>query len=323
MSIEDLNEYYEVHSRVSQQCSRLMDVLKSGLAMSACEQCDMDGPLFGANADIEVYANHRQFAESQLASSRCGYIKRLLSGDQPSLLVYLKAKDETSLGFDQIMSLRDQCLHRLMLSDDSVDLKQSFKDALRAFRTVIVPLINHYEILFLSSNNQTDALMALHKFLIKWSLIFADKCSQSIGQVRDILELSALWTQCLLLDKMLSLQGASILLFIQSSFVHKAIELICEPLHDITDCASCKVVYQEGPLKEICGNPKLVILANAIIDVLNLLRHFAHELVRLQVHKQVHAFIGTVELDSDEMSIVKRSLEPFLEASFSLFQNAP
>lgn len=141
-----------------------------------------------------------------------------------TLALVMRAKRELNLQLDQFISERDICMNRLLLIVNQTKAARSaYRDVCKALRDCLLPSIHIASVLF---DDCGDLKGVVRLFALKWILHAVTTLEQVLAESKDTLELNALWTQTLMLNRQLEKQGVAFLPAVEQLFIKRACELI-------------------------------------------------------------------------------------------------
>lgn len=283
--MDHLDEYVAIHKSVSQKRQQLVDRINEQIS----KLDDVKSSISTSTSQDSVTS---KITQTDGMDGMETLVNVLLRSDHLTLSVCMKAQREYNVDLEHFLARRTECMNRILSTSGTspnLSKKRIFRDYYKAMRDVLMPTLHNASIVY-SQQPSTG----IYTFSRKWIREFVEKGVGAISECKDIVELNSLWTQSVLLNNIMSKHGVSFMPLLESSFIDKAVELCSiQPTNMTVSDVEKTLLDEEQRTLSFIDNPEQVAVVNAIIDSLNLCRHFAHPTVLRLVSDNIEQYVNS------------------------------
>jgi hypothetical protein len=251
--------------------------------------------------DLETFDGEAM--EARTREMMLQYIKLVLGSAQVGLSVYLRARRDHNVGLVEMIHARDHCFQKMTAMSGVADHRKEFKTFCKAMRDCLLPSLYNIQIVY----PKREVAVHLCTFATSWVRKFIASSRNAISAVEDILELSGMWTQSVLLNRSMSKQGIAFMALVEDYYVQRAFDICSLKLAHIEPTEAEKSLIDQSQYAFI-DNPMHVAIANAIVQCVNNMRYFAHRKLLSRMEEHIAAQVASVP---ELQEFAQKALAPY------------
>lgn len=284
MNIQALDEYLVRYTAVVSGAEQINNIIAANLE-ALTKLYENTKTIIDGQAEINIDTTR----PTSTTTSILQLIRIMLQSSQHQigLSMCLWAKRDHNVSLEQFIEYRNEAMQKCTKGQSSDGPKRLFRDIYKAVRDGLLVSIYNAEIVYNVDDDQRKSMLLMSTFCRHWVTLLLTRGKHAIQNVNDVVELNALWTQCVILNKSMAKQGVAFMPLLEQDFIDKGFNLCKIDTFKINPVEADKHAMEGALYSEFIDDPMAVGIANAIIDCINKLRHFAHPKLLFLMQKQV------------------------------------